>query len=85
MRGRQRGRYHVKHNNCQHFVEELWRRVCAKSHGMEDDSLRSVGMLAKKYSVRDECGEKEASIFSGVTIRVDKCSCSSLSSSSIVD
>lgn len=52
---------------------------------MKDDSLRSVGMLAKKYSVRDECDEKEASIFSGVTIRVDKCSCSSLSSSSIVD
>ncbi|KAK6394163.1 hypothetical protein LTR65_002009 [Meristemomyces frigidus] len=27
MRGRQGGRYHVKHNNCQHFVEELWQRL----------------------------------------------------------
>ncbi|KAK4546812.1 hypothetical protein LTR36_001544 [Oleoguttula mirabilis] len=46
MRGRQGGRYHVKHNNCQHFVEELWQRVCIKAYGMDNDSLRSLGKIA---------------------------------------
>lgn len=27
MRGREGGRYHVKRNNCQHFVGELWNRL----------------------------------------------------------
>ncbi|KAK5113591.1 hypothetical protein LTR85_010820 [Meristemomyces frigidus] len=82
MRGRQGGRYHVKDNNCQHFVEELWRRVCIKGCGMDDPSLASLGSVAWKYAAGEGYDSKEASLLSGVTIRVDDCSDSAVSLSS---
>lgn len=83
MRGRQDGRYHVKHNNCQHFVEELWRRLCISGHGVEADSLRSLGTVASKFSIQVKYDEKETPSLSGITIRVDDCSESSFSLGSV--
>lgn len=81
MRGRQGGRYHVKHNNCQHFVEELWRRV--KGHDVDDESLRSLGTVASRFAIRQGVDEKVAPWLSGVTIRVDDCSETSVSLDSL--
>jgi len=42
MRGRERGKYDVRLNNCHHFVNELVNRVTieTKPHG-DDESIRS--------------------------------------------
>ena len=49
MRGRHGGRYHVKHNNCQHFTEELWRRICVAGYDISNANLRPLGSLASHY------------------------------------
>ena len=70
MRGRHEGRYHVKHNNCQHFVEELWRRVCIRGYGVDSDSLRHLGTLASRFGAGEGYSSREASLMGGSTTQV---------------
>lgn len=55
QRNRADGRYHVKHNNCQHFVHELWRRICTDGHGrhpgITDESLAPLGSVALRFKI----------------------------------
>lgn len=78
MRSRQEGRYHVKYNNCQHFTEELWRRICINDYSVDTKNLASLGSIARKFT-REWEGSKEASLLSGITIQVDECSEKSVS------
>lgn len=38
MRSRERGRYHVRHNNCQHFTQELLQRILLPADGTDSES-----------------------------------------------
>lgn len=74
MRGRQGGRYHVRHNNCQHFVEELWCRLCLDGHGChrvrsqnptsvshKTQTLKTGSPLGKIVIAAKECSNSESS------------------------
>lgn len=68
MRGREGGRYHVKRNNCQHFVQELWKRLSTSIAGKDIQSLGDLNCTAQDngrsskepkeclvaFSIRDE-------------------------------
>ncbi|GAB7366552.1 hypothetical protein MBLNU230_g8539t1 [Neophaeotheca triangularis] len=55
QRNRNGGRYHVRRNNCQHFVHELWRRICTDGHGrhpdITDESLAVLGSVGPRFKI----------------------------------
>jgi hypothetical protein len=53
MRGRQHGKYHVKRNNCHHFVDELLHRISLKDKLAGDDaSLQSSNFTGSTSSLK---------------------------------
>lgn len=73
MRSRVGGRYHVKHNNCQHFTNELMRRVIASSghRDCEAASLSSGTTFCEKSSLKSDL-EKDDVRISAVSVSSEK-------------
>lgn len=82
MRGREGGRYHVKRNNCQHFVEELWGRLSVDMAGKKLQDLQTLGYIAQ--DCRMQAQESKAGSMA-VLIRDDTYSDDKMSMSTLCD
>jgi hypothetical protein len=59
MRGRQCGKYHVKRNNCHHFVDELLYRISMRDKFASDDaSLQSSNFTGSTTTLKTSLDDK---------------------------
>ncbi|KAI7060597.1 hypothetical protein KC352_g43749, partial [Hortaea werneckii] len=68
MRSRERGRYHVRHNNCQHFTQELLQRILLPSDGTDSESAS----LSSGTTFCEKSSEKFFPYSDGILVTTEK-------------
>lgn len=58
MRGRQGGKYHVRKNNCHHFVDELTSRICVLKKVDSDNSSMESSNWGSTITLNEKSHEQ---------------------------